>query len=593
MQGMHDSTRKAPRMAQKSATGAKVATAAGAAATQGAAAKGKSSGVWRTFDHAAPAQQIAPQSEAPESAAHHGAQQQESASFYEGLLRDEPATEGAECRAAVLRRAGLHVVESADDTAARVDAMLADAVRIQTDTDSEEWTENPQLPGAHEHNPVPLHSLEPTFAEWIEAEAAAMGADVSGIWAAATVGALSLLTGRVELRDGALRLPMNAGGCIIGLPGRKKTAAFHAGLQFLESYRREAYAAWNQEHEAWSAAGEKGKAPRIGRRYMGGDATPEGLRDMLATDSGGLIAIDEAAGLMEKMNDGRSAGARQQFMSYLSGEGGDDADVRRHSTNPLALSPALSFMGTLQPSVLRAIATNKGKDGFAARFWLSAWLPVDVRQPDRKAAEWAQEMREKVRPIYDALRALRPNLDALGNPTPKAIRFADGEAFARWRAALEAPFAAVCDESPMCSHGLKTACNTAKVLAFDAIARAVIAGEDIGQALPLVQMQGAHELAHYFLTFARRMYGEAEAGDLTDARRVAGLLRAGKLAPRGGLITTNEARRAAWGGSGTKARAEAALLMLEAYDIVRGERDGKGKLAKVLRWRVNPHALPR
>ncbi len=257
--------------------------------------------------------------------------------------------------------------------------------------------------------------------------------------------------------------------------------------------------------------------------------------------------------------------------AFLSMYDGDSISVDRRTGTPRYLfvpSAIVSICGTIQPRVLpRTMGRDRRDSGMLGRFLLAC--------PPRRQREWSddsvpEELRDRVREVFDVLNGMEPARDSLGDEFPATIRLDDdarNEFIAYFRRNAERMDVSSGDELAALAKLEATAARLALVIHLVRQA----AGDDVDPwDLDRDSMLSGVTLAEWFCAETTRVYAIlAESGPTTDRRRLVDW-----LARNGGRATARDVSR----GCGWLRKAEKAEAALA--ELV---ESGTG------RWELPPH----
>lgn len=257
--------------------------------------------------------------------------------------------------------------------------------------------------------------------------------------------------------------------------------------------------------------------------------------------------------------------------AFLSMFDGDSISVDRRTGTPRYLfvpSAIVSICGTIQPCVLsRTMGHDHRDSGMLARFWLAC--------PRRRQREWSddsvpEELRDRVRGVFDVLYGMEPARDSMGDEFPATIRLdndARHEFIADFRRNAERMDVSSGDETAALAKLEATAARLSLVIHLVRQA----AGDDVNPwELDRDSMLSGVTLAEWFCAETTRVYAIlAESGPTTDRRRLVDW-----LARNGGRATARDVSR----GCGWLRKAEKAEAALA--ELV---ESGTG------RWELPPH----
>lgn len=170
---------------------------------------------------------------------------------------------------------------------------------------------------------------------------------------------------------------------IVGKPGLIKseaqTDAFrpvkNRQFEYINSYNRDV-----AELEAFRESNPKAKTKDLPQppKFLLSDITPEALSMVLADNPKGCgIVYDELAGFVGRFNRYNSGADEQMFLSLFNGDTIIRTRVNGHG-NAAVKNSFLSIVGTIQPSVLKKVFSDKADSGFFDRWLIS--FPEDVKK---------------------------------------------------------------------------------------------------------------------------------------------------------------------------------------------------------------------
>lgn len=328
----------------------------------------------------------------------------------------------------------------------------------------------------------------------------------------------------------------------VGESGSAKSPAFRAATLFVRDRQRLAVRKFEQataEHlaavekyeaalEAYENAEEpKGDAPEppvppVFERVLVSDVTTEAIGPVLLENPRGVILWrDELSGWIGSLDRyAKTRGGDEP--AFLSMYGGESLSIDRRTGTPRYLHvPAayLSICGTIQPAVLaRTMGRERRDSGLLARFLLAC--------PPRRRKEWSddsvpEELRDRVRDVFDGLYALEPARDSTGDEYPAPIRVADDaldEFKAYFRRNAERLDTASGDEAAALSKLEETAARLALVVH---LARQA-AGDDVEPwECDRGSMLAGVTLGEWFCRETARVYAVlAESSTTTGKRRL-------------------------------------------------------------------------
>jgi hypothetical protein len=232
----------------------------------------------------------------------------------------------------------------------------------------------------------------------------------------------------------------------VGESGSAKSPSFKAATWFARERQRLAVRKFEQATAEYLAAVKKyetdlkareesddatGPEPEppdapVFERVVVSDTTTEALAVVLQENSRGVLLLrDELAGWIGGLDRyAKSKGGDEP--TYLSMYDGDSISVDRRTGTPRYLfvpSAIVSICGTIQPGVLaRTMGRERRDSGMLARFLLAC--------PPRRRREWSddsvpEELRDRVREVFDGLYAMEPARDSAGDEYPAPIRVDD------------------------------------------------------------------------------------------------------------------------------------------------------------------------
>jgi hypothetical protein len=226
-------------------------------------------------------------------------------------------------------------------------------------------------------------------------------------------------------------------GVIIAPSGTMKTPAEkHAQwplyqLQKAESINHEGrMALWEEDHARWEQEKKTHRGPEppkpMMRDYFTTDINMEAVSMSLKATPGLCYVGDEIASWVERMNQYRKGGDRQQWMSIHSGQ---PIKVNRLSRSVFIERPVVGVFGSIQPEIVGTLVGEIGaKDGLVYRY-----LPAI---PKTVAATF--ETDEVSTEAYAGIAGLFRSIDALplvaSGEDPLQIRLSPAarSAFGRW-----------------------------------------------------------------------------------------------------------------------------------------------------------------
>jgi hypothetical protein len=392
--------------------------------------------------------------------------------------------------------------------------------------------------------PFPTESLPSPIREYVEAVANSIRCCPSFV-------ALPLLASLAAAVGGARSLRLKPDWLVppilwvatIGESGSAKSPAFKAATWFARDRQRLAVRKFEQETaehlsavakyesalEAYENADEpKGDAPEPPvppgfERVVVSDTTTEALAVVLQENPRGVLLLrDELAGWLGGL-DRYSKAKGGDEPTYLSMYDGDSISVDRRTGTPRYLfvpSAIVSICGTIQPGVLaRTMGRERRDSGMLARFLLAC--------PPRRRREWSddscpEELRDKVRDVFDGLYELEPARDSMGDEYPATIRVDDdarNEFIAYFKRNAERMDVSAGDESAALAKLEATAARLGLVIHLVRQA----AGDDVNPwELDRDSMAAGVTLAEWFCRETARVYAVlGESSTTTGKRRLA------------------------------------------------------------------------
>jgi hypothetical protein len=358
-----------------------------------------------------------------------------------------------------------------------------DGVGASEDID---WPEMKPLPIALPDVPtMPRGLLPESLRSWLVDAAERLQVPLEMVAAPAIVTAGSVIGRSVAIRpkrqDDWLVVP-NLWGAIVGRPGMLKTPAVREAMRFISALaakaseeHREAMKAAKLEQEMIklkieelkNRATRKGGDPEavkgelaalyeardaalpIEKRYVTQDATVEKIGELLRDNPRGiLMERDELAGWLRLLDRPGREGEREFYLESWDGTNSFVFDRIVRGTVPIA-ALALSILGTIQPSKLRAYITDavnegRGDDGLLQRFQLLVWpdAPSEFENVDRWPETRAREIARRVFIELDKIEGQKIGAHAErggGSNEIPFLRFDDEaqELFNEWREELE------------------------------------------------------------------------------------------------------------------------------------------------------------
>jgi hypothetical protein len=232
----------------------------------------------------------------------------------------------------------------------------------------------------------PVGVLPPVVRDFVLAQSAATGADISG----AAMAVLCALSGAIDHRF-ALKMMRN-GNCwahprlwvlLVGAPSTMKTAIINAAAQPLEQYQNERLKEHQAAVKAHKAADDKPQdAPPPLARYVAWDSTVEALGEILSRSPRGiLVKRDEVAGWigsMERYHNGRGAAADRAF--WLQAYNGGPYISDRIKRGEIAIeNNSVSLLGGIQPNRLTEMQ-GLTSDGLLQRLLPALMKPAKLPQ---------------------------------------------------------------------------------------------------------------------------------------------------------------------------------------------------------------------
>ncbi len=231
-----------------------------------------------------------------------------------------------------------------------------------------------------EADPFPTDVLPEAWRSYVEAGAAALPCPPELIAVPMLVMLGAIIGNRAQLRlKSSWSEPTSLFAVVIAPSGSLKTPAFKLArwpmnkLQEGELERHEGrMALWEEDHAQWEAEkkGRRGVEPERPwmRDYFTKDVTLEALAVMLGHTPGVVIDEDEIVAWVQRMNQYRKGGDRQQYMSIHSGEA---IKVNRKSSGGSLYvpHPVVGVCGGIQPEVVHGLRGDvQGDDGFVYRY---------------------------------------------------------------------------------------------------------------------------------------------------------------------------------------------------------------------------------
>jgi len=253
----------------------------------------------------------------------------------------------------------------------------------------------------------PLHTLPPVIRSYVTTSASALRVVPELVaapllaFAGSTIGSRL----RIDTGNGWLERPV-IWIALVALTGGGKSPAIAAARRPLDILQQEAFAAWQQQHDAWNRQDDE---PVPDRLFVTG-STIDTLIDDLRHSHGLAIVRDELYGLV-RANQRRGGDERQKYLSLWSSE---PVVASRKGTNTLWLPhPVVSIVGGIQPMLVHKMRSRE-QDGFVERF-----LPVFVRiQPrywhESTVTQSTSSSLDNVVNLFRQLRTLPNSTDPAG-----------------------------------------------------------------------------------------------------------------------------------------------------------------------------------
>jgi hypothetical protein len=346
----------------------------------------------------------------------------------------------------------------------------------------------------------------------------------------------------------------------VGESGSAKSPAFKAATWFARDRQRLAvrkfeqataeYLAAVKKYECDCEAREKSDNPTgpepeppvapVFERVVVSDTTTEALAVVLRENSRGVLLLrDELAGWIGGLDRyAKSKGGDEP--AFLSMYDGDSISVDRRTGTPRYLfvpSAIVSICGTIQPGVLaRTMGPERRDSGMLARFLLAC--------PPRRRREWSddsvpEELRDRVRDVFDGLYALEPARDSAGDEYPAQIRVDDdarNEFIAYFKRNAERMDVSAGDEAAALSKLEETAARLALVIHLVRQA----AGDDVEPwECDRDSMAAGVTLGEWFCRETARVYAVlGESSTTTGKRRLVDW-----IAQHGGQVTAREVQQ--------------------------------------------------
>jgi putative DNA primase/helicase len=464
----------------------------------------------------------------------------------------------------------------------------------------------------------PLSSLPDSFRGWITDVADRMQCPPDFVAIPAIVAAGSLIGRSVGIhpkrRDDWLVIP-NLWGLIVGRPSAKKSPAMEEALRPLRALEAEAREGFKDRAAQHAIELEVSKAQRdskratlkvktlteegirsiveglaaivdpeapVAVRYAVSDTTTEKLAELLATSERGLLQVrDELAGWLHSFEKPGRESDRAFYLEGWSGLSSFTVDrIGRGTLHVPAVTLAVlgtTQPGKIQPIVQAAVTGGTQDDGLPQRFSLATWPDHTkvFKNVDRFPNSTARE-------AYSA--AFR----GLATLTPEKAGAITGETALRFSEEAQAVFDAWYE-----AHGNRVRSNEIGSPAleshlgkFDKMVPAIalifylvdlVSGFDLPGSVPLRQIERAIQLAKYFESHARRLYGAAEAPGISGARSL--LRHSGDLLkgdPPKDRFTLRDVYRNQWSGLSDKALAGSAVSTLLDYGYLRENDETTG-----------------
>jgi hypothetical protein len=277
----------------------------------------------------------------------------------------------------------------------RGNTMTSDSTASTGFTESLEWERPTPLIDAPPVEPFPVDVLPRHSADFADSVATSMGGPVDFVAAPM----VALAGGRVGARRRLRVNPTWAERPItylltVGPSGSIKSPMLMAAAAPLFDAQHRRFEAWQR-----SAGGDQSGSATL-ERFVVGDATVEVLNDVLRDNPRGVVQVrDEASALMASFGQYKSGrGADRQW--YLERADGATIvnDRRNQDGRPTIVhDPHLSFVGTIQPAVLRGLF-ERNEDGFWNRFLYAFPPPTPVpgyiafAAPENRLAGWADTL---------------------------------------------------------------------------------------------------------------------------------------------------------------------------------------------------------
>ena len=254
----------------------------------------------------------------------------------------------------------------------------------------EQFRANGHAPDEEPELPFPTDDLPSAWGTYVAelAEALPVPAEMVALPMLVEMG--SLIGNRVVLvpKSGWQEMP-TLFGVVVAESGGMKTPSFKAARWPMRQLQRDARIAfegqlqlWQEEHARWEGEKKAFRGPEpprpVMRDYFTTDATMEAVAPLLKTTPGIVYEADEIVAWVQRMNQYRKGGDRQQYMMIHSGE---PIKVNRKSQDTIFIErPVVGVCGGVQPDVLTSLKGDvAGDDGFVYRY-----LPVVPRVGPKK-----------------------------------------------------------------------------------------------------------------------------------------------------------------------------------------------------------------
>lgn len=295
--------------------------------------------------------------------------------------------------------------------------------------------------------PFPVELLPEPLKGFVQAGALSIGCDPSAIAIAILVACASAIgNSRVVRLKNDWFEPAILWAALVARSGDRKSPAIALALQALRERQKRALKEYDRRHEEWLSSemaqyecdlatwkknknSDKGSPPEkpvepVPWRVMVDDCTIEALGDRLSKQPRGLLlACDELSAWLGSFQRYKSGGG-SDAPKWLEVHGGRMLLIDRKGGDKKTLCiprAAVSIIGTIQPSILRAALTPEHRgSGMAARLFLA--------MPPSKPRQWSEHevpdyISQAVSDLFDALLSLEmlPGEHIDDDPRPAVV----------------------------------------------------------------------------------------------------------------------------------------------------------------------------